>query len=166
MFSLLLILERKQTSKDAGRLKMVWPHGDPAALSLIFPTSPTTQTGASRRLQSTGSVFTGNLNSTQQMFKSNERQRTHTHLKHLHEKNVFMTTSWTKFSSNSSFVAAAVWSSSQKPVHTIQKTHCLTVGVWAWIFVDLDITYYKQLVVLANVNINNGDCVGSEGMRL
>lgn len=58
--------------------RAVRPHGDPAALGLIFPASPTSQTGASRRLQSTGNVIVGNLNAAQQTFESNERQSAQT----------------------------------------------------------------------------------------
>lgn len=55
----------------------VTPQRPSCSASIIFPASPTNQTGASRRPEATGNVITGNLNSSQQMFKSNERQHKH-----------------------------------------------------------------------------------------
>lgn len=129
---------------------MVWPHGDPAALSLIFPASPTSQTGASRRLQSTGNVVTGNPNSTQQMFNWNERQSTHADI-----SNIFM---WKRFAwqqvEQYSVEIVAFWCSSvikftkisaELETYNIKKhTVSLLLPELNWVFVNLDISCYKN----------------------
>lgn len=57
MFSLLLILQKKQTSKGAGGLKLVRLHGDITFLTLIFPVFRTSQTEASQWPQIARNVY-------------------------------------------------------------------------------------------------------------
>lgn len=117
--------------------KLVWPQWDPAAPGLIFPALPTSQTEASRRLQSTGNVIVGNLNTTQQMFKSNEGQERNNTSQGFPCRKGFMTTSWT--------------------IVNIADQHSFFFfcnHVWAdLVFVTLyEFVKCKKLVILANVN--------------
>lgn len=130
--------------------KLVWPQWDPAAPGLIFPALPTSQTEASRRLQSTGNVIVGNLNTTQQMFKSNEGQERNNTSQGFPCRKGFMSTSWTivNIADQHSFFFS-----------------CHVFHVWAdLVFVTLYVAYSKskikwnefveckKLVILANVN--------------
>lgn len=151
---------------------MVWPHGDPAALGLMFPASSMSQTEASRQLQSV-LCYLGNLNTTQQMLKSNEKQSAQTHLERL-EKSFF----WHDNLNNirfkfDCFVAARNMFTKNRSI-----AYKINNFVWGFFFKNLYINCHKsqssfrwatpslisskmiwhinnQLLISENANINN-----------
>lgn len=72
MFSLLLISQKKQTSKGAGGLKLVRLHGDITFLTLIFPVFQQAKQKLPSGLKLQGMFITANLRRTQLIKQSTQ----------------------------------------------------------------------------------------------